>query len=376
MKGYSKPYKMLKYISNILGKEATNRIYTNEAILEARRRNSRKFKSIRLVSRSLKINMCGSCSLCGLDVNPLWFYPKSTDGRTNGPVYLCIGCKTKKEKERKKEKIKNKSRLSKKDKEPIKKVMHKKYDDFLSIEVNVETGGLNNNYLRFPIPPGFFPEDAYGGSNRSKSGKSITVFFEGPDKSIETDIDSGHGRIRDRSGIKIFYRHHNLKANDLITITKTDERSYKISSPGIIKPVLCKSREELNVATSKLRGIKGIPSGQLQPEKCKSESDNYIRDAAVVAYVLNSAKGICECCMSIAPFCKDNGAFFLEVHHVHFLSEGGTDTIDNAVAVCPNCHKELHFGENRQSLKDGLYKKSKRLVKTKEIVFWKTQFKT
>ncbi len=26
------------------------------------------------------------------------------------------------------------------------------------------------------------------------------------------------------------------------------------------------------------------------------------------------------------------------------LSEGGEDTVENAMAVCPNCHMELHYG--------------------------------
>ncbi len=34
----------------------------------------------------------------------------------------------------------------------------------------------------------------------------------------------------------------------------------------------------------------------------------------------------------------------LEVHHVIRLADGGSDTINNSVALCPNCHRELHFG--------------------------------
>jgi len=33
------------------------------------------------------------------------------------------------------------------------------------------------------------------------------------------------------------------------------------------------------------------------------------------------------------------------------LSEGGEDTIDNAGALCPNCHKQAHFGRNREFIK-------------------------
>lgn len=71
----------------------------------------------------------------------------------------------------------------------------------------------------------------------------------------------------------------------------------------------------------------------------------YIRNPDVVAEVLNRAKGVCERCGAPAPFrrAKDNTPY-LEVHHVRLLSEGGDDSVENAKALCPNCHRELHFG--------------------------------
>jgi len=26
------------------------------------------------------------------------------------------------------------------------------------------------------------------------------------------------------------------------------------------------------------------------------------------------------------------------------LSEGGEDTLENAIALCPNCHRKMHYG--------------------------------
>lgn len=45
-----------------------------------------------------------------------------------------------------------------------------------------------------------------------------------------------------------------------------------------------------------------------------------------------------------APFLrkKDNSPY-LEVHHIITLANGVDDTVENAIAVCPNCHRELHF---------------------------------
>lgn len=69
------------------------------------------------------------------------------------------------------------------------------------------------------------------------------------------------------------------------------------------------------------------------------------RNPDVVAEVLIRAKGKCESCGKPAPFKrrKDDKPY-LEVHHKVFLSNGGDDTVENAEALCPNCHKEKHFG--------------------------------
>lgn len=68
------------------------------------------------------------------------------------------------------------------------------------------------------------------------------------------------------------------------------------------------------------------------------------RNPDVVAEVLVRANGICECCKKEAPFYKSDGTPFLEVHHIKFLSEDGDDSVENAEALCPNCHREKHFG--------------------------------
>ena len=57
------------------------------------------------------------------------------------------------------------------------------------------------------------------------------------------------------------------------------------------------------------------------------------------------ANGQCERCLLAAPFLrKSNRSPYLEVHHKIPLSEDGPDTLDNVLALCPNCHREVHFG--------------------------------
>ncbi|MHC4278085.1 MAG: MrcB family domain-containing protein [Planctomycetota bacterium] len=69
---------------------------------------------------------------------------------------------------------------------------------------------------------------------------------------------------------------------------------------------------------------------------------HYPRDANVVAYVKRMADGKCKLCSRKAPFISKKGTPFLECHHIIERAEGGPDTIDNTVALCPNCHRKVH----------------------------------
>lgn len=105
------------------------------------------------------------------------------------------------------------------------------------------------------------------------------------------------------------------------------------------------------------------PNGSKAPKTIISEVTSYQRDVAVKAWVLKQASGTCECCGKAAPFKNVDGLPFLEVHHIQKLADNGSDKVSNAVALCPNCHRELHYGENAQALADGLYKRITRLLR-------------
>jgi 5-methylcytosine-specific restriction protein A len=48
---------------------------------------------------------------------------------------------------------------------------------------------------------------------------------------------------------------------------------------------------------------------------------------------------------------------FLEVHHIIPLSEGGTDDLKNTAALCPNCHRAVHYANNAPELQQKLISK-------------------
>lgn len=51
---------------------------------------------------------------------------------------------------------------------------------------------------------------------------------------------------------------------------------------------------------------------------------------------------ICQLCGNPAPFNDNDGQPYLEAHHIRWLSQGGSDTDENVVALCPNCHRKMH----------------------------------
>jgi len=71
-----------------------------------------------------------------------------------------------------------------------------------------------------------------------------------------------------------------------------------------------------------------------------------IRAAAIKRYALLRANGICESCNKPAPFVTVSDSHFLEVHHLNKLSDGGLDHPINVAAVCPNCHRRVHYGKD------------------------------
>ncbi|OXM85810.1 HNH endonuclease [Paenibacillus rigui] len=68
----------------------------------------------------------------------------------------------------------------------------------------------------------------------------------------------------------------------------------------------------------------------------------YDRDPYVTEYAKRRANGKCQLCEQPAPFKNKKNEPYLETHHVQWLARGGEDSIENTVALCPNCHKKMH----------------------------------
>lgn len=107
----------------------------------------------------------------------------------------------------------------------------------------------------------------------------------------------------------------------------------------------------------KKKQVKKLSISQLQSQAVKSSSitssyrqatsKQYIRNQSIARYTKLKANGICELCEKPAPFFDKDGEPYLESHHVIWLERGGADSIDNTVALCPNCHKKMHVVEDK-----------------------------
>lgn len=118
-------------------------------------------------------------------------------------------------------------------------------------------------------------------------------------------------------------------------------------------PTLTKVLEDENWKINKAKKLSQQKRRELlaksdpKPRKTVVSQVVFNRNPYVVAEVLDRANGICERCYRPAPFIKDNDNLpYLEVHHKIPLAENGDDTVENAIGVCPNCHRQAHYGKS------------------------------
>lgn len=83
------------------------------------------------------------------------------------------------------------------------------------------------------------------------------------------------------------------------------------------------------------------PGEQTREEKRRTVR---IRSDAVKEYVLRRARGTCEGCEEPAPFLTKKKRPYLEPHHIRRIADGGPDHPRWVAALCPNCHRHVHYG--------------------------------
>jgi len=106
-----------------------------------------------------------------------------------------------------------------------------------------------------------------------------------------------------------------------------------------------RNRVSESLALSSEKRRKRLSASPKTPETAEVITKVFMRNPDVVAEVLVRANGHCESCGHTAPFVRvTDGSPYLEVHHRVRLADGGNDTVENAMALCPNCHRKTHYG--------------------------------
>lgn len=92
-----------------------------------------------------------------------------------------------------------------------------------------------------------------------------------------------------------------------------------------------------------LRQLAQQQTGNQSTERVRSRP---LRSDAVKQFALSVADGVCQGCGEPAPFVDADDEPFMEVHHLTRRSDGGPDRPSNVIALCPNCHRRVHYGKD------------------------------
>jgi len=151
-----------------------------------------------------------------------------------------------------------------------------------------------------------------------------------------------------------------VKANIKNVIIRRDEISQEASKPSADYDEYRRRSDVLRKLRSS-KFSKSKPQGNREPKANTITSKQYYRDPKVRAWVLELSNGDCEACGEAAPFSSEDGSAFLEIHHMKRLADDGPDVVENAVAICPNCHRRLHYSADRSEFADRVFENVGRL---------------
>ena len=152
------------------------------------------------------------------------------------------------------------------------------------------------------------------------------TYFEYEEKQM--DDENGNSRTG--------FRFH-LRPVDDSNLTLTDGLSNSLSDEVVFE-----------------RAEKKSSSGPIKPKQQTSNRYRYPGSEEVRRYALRIADGVCQGCRDDAPFTDKSGEPYLEVHHIEPRSSGGADEPKNVIAICANCHRRAHSGQNSSQFNEQL----------------------
>lgn len=140
----------------------------------------------------------------------------------------------------------------------------------------------------------------------------------------------------------------------------------------------------LKAAKSK-KGLPALAPGPVAPPTkiASSSRGGFRRSPLPAAHALRNAKFQCEVDTSHSTFvARTTGENFVEAHHIIPMAAQGSfqfsiDVAENIVALCPNCHRQVHHGKisDRTSIVAKLFHRRSPRLATKGIVITETEIR-
>ncbi|SEP19355.1 5-methylcytosine-specific restriction enzyme A [Halogranum amylolyticum] len=219
--------------------------------------------------------------------------------------------------------------------------------------------------------------EAYGYSDRFLNNGVFIYSGEGQEGDME--MERGNERIKnhaanddallvfekvgEQNGADIFsydgdyeYVDHFWEQAPDATGTMRQAVRFKLAPRGGIEAAV--TDEEINSLSDAELFEKASESATSGGPTSGSSGERYTRSDVVRAFAQRVADGVCHGCGTDAPFMDSDDEPFLEVHHLHRRSDGGVDAPENVIAICPNCHREVHYGKHGERLNARLIKKA------------------
>jgi len=190
------------------------------------------------------------------------------------------------------------------------------------------------------------------GSARPAPTFDVTVLFDHQIKSVKASYyysersTSANRAPEPRMGHAIISNW--LNESDKVVIGNIGTQLFAVKSIGVPISIESITQEVVKRADKKTIFDRArLATGK--PKKRTVQRDDFVRNPYVVAAAIIRSNGKCEmpgCACEL--FYRDDGIPYLEVHHVDSLGQGGDDSLSNVAAICPHCHREMHFGKNRK----------------------------
>lgn len=166
----------------------------------------------------------------------------------------------------------------------------------------------------------------------------ISILIDNGTKSSRDGFCNGYEKIYGKK-----YNLEHLEKDQEETIKKICNGDYDFLLKPM--PILDKIKIE-NLIDEETKNIKD-ESEKRNTRELGKEQTIYARvnfPLEEINKIYRRAQNKCEYC-ECQTFEKKNGEMYFEIHHIVHYSDGGENSAQNCVLLCPNCHRKIHFAK-------------------------------